>query len=323
VIYLSDFGFGISDFQEDIREWPFLAKVIPVFFEPSNTSYDLRFRLFGIPVRIHPMFWLLCLILGSSIVDMPDKQDPTMRRFAVPLLLIWIGCVLVSILIHEMGHVLMGRLFGAQGHIVLYGFGGLAIGSNHLNRRWQRILVSLAGPLSQLLIFALVMLGCYSLVIPGTPGTLEGLLFRPRALGEVLTGNTLLFLLEINLFWPLLNLLPIWPLDGGQVMREIMEGLLPRRGAQLALGLSGLLAGLLAANALANYFDKSFLPLGPVLAALVDFPVIFLILELTILPLLSGRLFSALLFGYLAMGSWQALQALEEEKRWLDDRWEV
>jgi Zn-dependent protease len=296
--------------------------VIPVLFEPSETSYDLRFRLFGISVRIHPMFWLLCLILGSSIVDMPGKQDPTMRRYAVPLLLIWIACVLLSILIHEMGHVLMGRLFGSRGHIVLYGFGGLAIGSNQLTRRWQRVLVSLAGPLSQLLVFALVLVGCYGLVTQGTPNTLDRLLFRPRTLGEILTGNTLLFLLEINLFWPLLNLFPIWPLDGGQVMREVMEGLLHGRGARLALGLSMLFAGLLAANALANYFGKSFIPFGPVLASLVDYPVIFLILGLTILPLLNGRLFTALLFGYLAMGSWQALQALEEERRWLDDRWE-
>ena len=54
----------------------------------------------------------------------------------------------VSILIHEFGHVWMGQAFGSRGHIVLYGFGGLAIGSNRLDSRWQRIAVSFAGPLA-------------------------------------------------------------------------------------------------------------------------------------------------------------------------------
>ena len=61
-------------------------------------------------------------------------------------LLIWIGCVFGSILIHEMGHVFMGQVFGAQGTIVLYSLGGLAIGSSNLPSRWQRIAVSFAGP---------------------------------------------------------------------------------------------------------------------------------------------------------------------------------
>jgi hypothetical protein len=45
----------------------------------------------------------------------------------------------ISILVHELSHVLMGQAFGAYGHIVLYGFGGLAVGSNQLNVRWQRV----------------------------------------------------------------------------------------------------------------------------------------------------------------------------------------
>ena len=70
----------------------------------------------------------------------------------MPYLVLWIICVFVSILIHEMGHVLMGRLFGAEGHIVLYSFGGLAIGSKRLADRWQRIAVSFAGPLAQFIL---------------------------------------------------------------------------------------------------------------------------------------------------------------------------
>src|SRR5207302_5403914 len=64
---------------------------------------------------------------------------------SVSYLLIWIACTFVSILIHELGHVFMGRLFGSHGHIVLYSFGGLAIGSSALRSRWQRIAVYFAG----------------------------------------------------------------------------------------------------------------------------------------------------------------------------------
>jgi len=104
-------------------------------FEPARTQFDLNFRIFGIDVRVHPMFWLVTAILGSGF-----------ERLGIEYLVSWIVLVFFSILIHELGHVLMGRMFGSFGHIVLYGFGGLAIGSSNLERRWQRNLVYVAGP---------------------------------------------------------------------------------------------------------------------------------------------------------------------------------
>ena len=106
-------------------------------FEPERTAYDWHFRLFGIPIRVHPMFWLVGTILGFNAVEL-----------GVEYLLIWIVCLFVSILIHELGHVWMGQVFGADGHIVPDVFGGLAIGSNHLPNPWRRIAVCLAGPVA-------------------------------------------------------------------------------------------------------------------------------------------------------------------------------
>ena len=68
-----------------------------LFTEPNRTPYDLRFNLFGIPVRVHPLFWLVAAILGAG--SDPDPIE----------LLLWIGTVFVSILIHEMGHALAAR----------------------------------------------------------------------------------------------------------------------------------------------------------------------------------------------------------------------
>jgi Zn-dependent protease len=42
----------------------------------------------------------------------------------------------------------------------------------------------------------------------------------------------------INSFWGLLNLLPLWPLDGGRIAVEVGAALLGRRGQTLALLLS-------------------------------------------------------------------------------------
>ena len=105
-------------------------------------------RLFGVNIRINPWFWLMSAVLGWSRV-----------QSGVPFLLIWMACVLVSILVHEFGHVMMGRLFGSDGHIVLYSFGGLAVGSIQIPNWWKRVLVSLAGPMAGFLLWGMLILG--------------------------------------------------------------------------------------------------------------------------------------------------------------------
>ena len=149
---------------------------------------------------------------------------------------IWVACVFVSILLHEMGHVVMGNIFHSRGHIVLWSFGGLAIGSNLLHNRWQRVAVSFAGPGIQL-----VLAGVLFLV---ELGFLHGYLSRELLSRPLIV--TLYFLLEINLGWAILNLLPIWPLDGGMITRELFEWRSPRDGVRGSLILSAVVAGGLA-----------------------------------------------------------------------------
>src|SRR5262249_6317896 len=76
-------------------------RIAAVFFEPNETPYDLRWQMFGTPVRVQPWFWLMTVILG---------YDATIRD-GVGFVLAWVACVFVSILLHEFGHVWMGRLF--------------------------------------------------------------------------------------------------------------------------------------------------------------------------------------------------------------------
>src|SRR5438552_2684847 len=112
---------------------------LPVLAEPDRTPYDLHFPLFGFRVRIHPFFWLGTVLLGSNVL----REDN-----GLALLGIWIVVVFVSILVHELGHAVAYRLYGSHAHIILWGFGGLAIGSPRVGGRARRIFVSFAGPLA-------------------------------------------------------------------------------------------------------------------------------------------------------------------------------
>jgi stage IV sporulation protein FB len=235
--------------------------------EPGPTNFDLRFRLFGTPVRVHPFFWLFTAILGWNLFA-DDPNDGFVR------LCLWIICCFLSILLHEFGHIWMGMLFGARdGYIVLYSFGGLAVGSNDLRNRWQRIAVSLAGPGIQIALYGVVWWFLRQLTEEQRDRMPDRLWFF------------LQIVKHINLYWALFNLVPVWPLDGGMVCREICTGLSPRGGLRFSLGLSVALGGFIALHALLSNAKGAW-----------------------VIPYLPTDTYVAILFGLLAYQSWQLLQ---------------
>jgi stage IV sporulation protein FB len=290
-----------------------------VFFEPSQSQFDLRFRLFGIGVRVHPWFWVVMAVLGWG--GGPDRQEGAMFLLSV---LAWVAACFVSILLHEMGHVFMGRLFGSDGHIVLYSFGGLAIGSNALDSGAKRALVAFAGPLAQFLLLGVVVLVIWFAIVPPALRPLIAsdwdvydrlelvVALSPQ---HALVKRFLEGMLFINLFWPLLNLLPIWPLDGGQIAREACVGLSRQRGLRVSLGISILVAGLLAVNALSAIRKDNGDPLIPVLGR--DKPLIPVVGGLFV-----GGWFMVLLFAMLAVQNVRLMQAVEAQRRWREDHWD-
>lgn len=200
-----------------------------MFYEPQETQYDLKFNLLGISVRIHPMFWLLSLLLGWNS---PNAQ----------ILFLWILAVTVSILVHELGHALAMRLYGLQPRIVLYSFGGLTIYDRMYHLRWfENIFISFAGPGAGFLFLGIIT-GCC--VLSGNPQILGyfplvlgvGGEFMP--VGGLFSTFLLLFLVEVNLLWGILNLMPIFPLDGGQIVREYCTNLSPAQGLYHSIKIS-------------------------------------------------------------------------------------
>jgi membrane-associated protease RseP (regulator of RpoE activity) len=210
-------------------------KGIPVFLEPTPTQFDLRFRLFGTPVRVHPTFWLLAAFLSWY------SYLPAGFGF----LALAIVSVFLSILVHEFGHIIMGRICGRDGHIILYGMGGLAVGEYQVRQRWQRIAISFAGPAAGFVLYGLVLF-IRDFIIPKI-FTIQFLEQNPTWM-DILVATSppspIFMLLWINLVWSILNLIPIYPLDGGHISREVFSGLFPGKGVKLSLGLSFVLAGL-------------------------------------------------------------------------------
>jgi Zn-dependent protease len=197
----------------------------------APTPYDLRFSLFGIPVRVHPLFWVFTAVMGW--------QPRNLQLTAL-----WVCCVFVSILVHELGHALTARHFRSRPEIVLYMFGGYASDFPLWGRSTARsILVVIAGPGAGFLLYALIHVVHLGL-------KLRGVSLSPYVAWAV-------YQLEfINLWWGLVNLLPVYPLDGGQISSLTLSHWRPYDGQQLALKIS--LVTAVGVVILALKFDHMF-----------------------------------------------------------------
>ena len=213
--------------------------------DPPRTQYDLYFSLFGIPVRVHPMFWLVGAVLGIGNVG--DQHF---------LLFVWLAVFFVSILVHEMGHALTMRYFGWNPSVTLYAMGGFArydggftanVSSYQRrgNRGYAQVLIAAAGPGAGFSLAALVvMVAC----LLGAD-----VKFRSPLNWEITLANygpwcraVIHWALYVNIFWGLMNLLPVYPLDGGQISRELLMKYSARDGVQHSLWLSVITGAVLA-----------------------------------------------------------------------------
>lgn len=182
---------------------------------------------------------------------------------------------MLSLLIHDIGHVAAGRLFGLRLGIVWYGLGSRVTGLEALPRRPQRLAVHLAGPLAQLLVFT-------GLWFVTQAGAFVEHVTASALVREWVSSGVGLFMI-FSLVWGVINLLPIWPLDGGFFFWEWCAGLFGRPGPMIALIVCILVSaglGMMFANWIAVYLPLRFDPRGSVslqqYAILLAFSVFFL-----------------------------------------------
>ncbi len=219
-------------------------------------------------------FWLASAVFGYGFATSLDDQFGMDSPGFVTLLLLWAGCLFVSILIHEMGHALAFRQNRMESSIVLYFLGGLAIprssyssgsGFQGMSER-QSMWIAAAGPLAQILsavaVILVVRLAGYRAPVPW-PLTMIDWLQE----GSQIDSPGLLALVAMYVYpsvlWALLNLVPVWPLDGGRIMSSFL--LMQGGNVVQSLWVSVVTAALLAAYGFSNgqqYLGFLFLILG-------------------------------------------------------------
>jgi Zn-dependent protease len=162
-------------------------------------------RIAGITIYLDMMFVLVVMVFCYPYFTSGNTQLMSAG------LVIVLG-LLLSILLHELGHAFAGRLFGAEvSHIELTGLGGLA----HFERSlpastFKRSVIYLAGPAMNL--------GLWQVL-----GALAGL---ASDMGRTMLALPLAVLSTANLFLLVFNLLPAYPLDGGRTLEAWIGALL-------------------------------------------------------------------------------------------------
>ncbi len=154
------------------------------------------FSLAGIAVAVSP-WYLLLLLYWASIGD--PKSG-----------LVWGVVVTLSLLVHEFGHALVARRYRLSPRILLWGLGGLTIHERARRDRDSALIIA-AGPVAGLVLGALTYLF-----------VLSDIQLANGADGMRWQEQIVRMLLWVNIAWSGVNLLPIWPLDGGQLFRLAM-----------------------------------------------------------------------------------------------------
>ena len=181
----------------------------------------LSFRVGPFPIRIYPWFFLSAVMLGGN--------------FGVGWkMAAWIFVVFLSVLVHELGHALVGRAYGGHPEIHLQAFGGVTFPQfQRAPGPGRQFILSLAGPV-------------FGLLLGGAAWALVH--FFPPAAGSP-TDWTMRQFMSVSVLWAFFNLLPILPLDGGQMLLAALEGLRKKPSVALASWISVALSVAVAAAA--------------------------------------------------------------------------
>jgi Zn-dependent protease len=149
------------------------------------------------------------------MVMMVMRVANTSSGFDVPLFLLMLTVLVMGIVLHELGHGLTAKALGAFGvSITLWAFGGLCSSTRDALPRRELMIIA-AGPAVSFLLAGLGW-GGLELVANYQPELLSDDAGHPSVI--------MLFLYYtyvINLWMGVFNILPIYPLDGGQIVYHL------------------------------------------------------------------------------------------------------
>ena len=190
-----------------------------------NTRLALG-RIAGIPIFLDRMFLLIIFVFSHKYFTSGDSQIMSAG-------LLIIAGVIVSILLHELGHAFAARAFKTgTAEIELTGLGGVARFSSALPRSTlARVAIFLAGPAVNLLLWK----------------GFEQLAYMASSANKPIVLFVVLQLASINFFLMAFNLLPAYPLDGGHTLDAILGKLFGPVWGQRIVGILGVVIALLIA----------------------------------------------------------------------------
>ncbi len=208
-------------------------------------------RVFGVTVRLH-LFFLVFIVLQLAVAGFSSGG------LGIQFVAMGLICLFTSVLIHEFGHVFACRAVGGQADdVLLWPLGGLA--SCRPPHTWK---ASLATTLGGPLVHPLLMVPSV-LIILALGGDSACLIFNPfepgRALGAFLASTSvpgtseLVSLLKTSVWWFYYTnlvlfcfnmLLPMFPMDAGRVLQEVLWSRIGYRrsmkiAASVGLGVAG------------------------------------------------------------------------------------
>ena len=177
------------------------------------------FKIFGISINIHITFLLLLFLVVTGGVK-------------------WVVLVLgvfSLVTIHELCHSLVAKRFGITvKEITLLPIGGIAAMSKMPEKPIQEFLISIAGPLSNIVIIIVLFFPIKYLVGPEV-------MFHP--LSTQTWPLTITYLYWINLMLAGFNMIPAFPMDGGRVLRSMLAWRIGyQRATRIAVSIGRILA---------------------------------------------------------------------------------
>jgi Zn-dependent protease/predicted transcriptional regulator len=162
-------------------------------------------RVFGIPIYLHPSWFIVFALITYSLVLWFSTLHPQWSQAQH-----WTVGVLTSllffssVLFHELSHSVVALHYKIPVvSITLFVFGGIARISRDASNAKQEFLIAIAGPLS-----SYFLSGGFWLLSRAFPGS-------------TMVGALAGYLMFINFMLATFNLIPGFPLDGGRILRAI------------------------------------------------------------------------------------------------------
>lgn len=168
-------------------------------------------KYFGIPVNVHWTFIFLPLV---TVYWAMTKGADTVTIF---ILLGLVFLIFICVVLHEFGHALMAKRYGVKTKdIILLPVCGMARLERLPERPLHELFVAVAGPLVNLIIALAVAVSL--LFLPKASSTVIAELSNAR----ISIVSIPFILVAFNLAMVVFNLFPIFPMDGGRILRSLL-----------------------------------------------------------------------------------------------------